>query len=138
MVDPVKVEGLKPFVRALKTFDSDLPKTVRIGLNDAVQIVVDWARPRIPKRSGRAQRSLKAASTRTAARIQAGGSRAPYYPWLDFGGRVGRQRAVKRGFIREGRYIFKGLRETRPEFEAAVNRALVRVAEGTGLEVTRG
>ncbi|WP_307962251.1 hypothetical protein [Salinispora arenicola] len=55
-------------------------------MNDAAQVVVDWARPRVSRRSGRAARSLRVASTGKAVRVRAGGARVPYYPWLDFGG----------------------------------------------------
>lgn len=135
MPEPVRIDGLREFTRALKTFDAKLPTAVRIGLNDAVNVIIEWARPRVAKRTGRAASTLKAKSTRTSARIAAGGSKAPYYPWLDFGGRVGRNRSVERPFYKEGRYIYKGLVMRRDAFESALQRALVGVAESAGLDV---
>ena len=131
----VEVRGLREFNRNLKKMDSELPKAVRIALNGAVDIVVGYARPRIPHRTGAASRSLKARSTRTQARVQFGGSKAPYAPWLDFGGRVGRNRSVRRPFLREGRYVYKALAVKRQEFISALEKALVDVASSAGVEV---
>jgi hypothetical protein len=68
----------------------------------------------VPRRTGRAGGTIKAASTRTEARVSEGGARAPYMPWLDFGGRVGRKNSVKRPFLKEGRYIWKSFGAHRP------------------------
>lgn len=136
MAEASKVTGLVEFVRSVKKLDGDLPKLNRLGMNAAADIVLDYARPLIPRRTGRAAGSLKARSTQTAVRIQAGGKRAPYYPWLDFGGRVGRRKAVKRPYIGEGRYLYPALRAKRREFEAALTGVLVETARAAGLEVT--
>lgn len=135
MPERVRVAGLKEFQKSLRALDSDLPKAVRLSLNAAVDIVLDYARPRIPSRSGRAARSLRAASTQTTARVSAGGRRAPYYPWLDFGGRVGAQRQIRRPFYREGRYLYKGLAVKRTEFTEAMERSVAEVARRAGFDV---
>lgn len=135
MADAIRIDGLSEFVRSVKKLDSELPKAVRIGLNDAMGVVVGYARPKIPKRSGRAAASLKARSTRTEARVAAGGRRAEYYPWLDFGGKVGRKKSVKRPFIGDGRYLYPALTERRQQITDALQNALVSVAEAAGLEV---
>jgi hypothetical protein len=136
MLEPIKVEGLQRFTRGLKNLDANAPKAVRLGLNEAVNVVVSYARPLVPKQSGRAARSIKAKSTRTAARIGAGGSRAPYFPWLDFGGKTGRNRSVDRPFYKEGRYLWKGYVVKRDELTASLTRTLNDVAEQAGLDVT--
>lgn len=138
MTQPIRIEGLAQLNRALKQVDGDLPKALRLALNQATDLVVGYARPRVPRRSGRAAASIKAASTRTKARVSGGGARAPYYPWLDFGGRVGRSKSVRRPFLREGRYIYKGYFQARDsdEFSNALDRALTRVIREAGLEVT--
>lgn len=138
MVEPIKVRGLTEFVRALRAMNSDLPKEMRVGLNAGANLVVDWARPRVPSKSGKAQGSVRASSTRTAARVTGGGARVPYYPWLDFGGRVGRKRAVHRAFLPGGRYIYAGYQARRDEVTAEVAAAVVRVAESAGFDVTGG
>jgi hypothetical protein len=136
MADAVRIDGLNEFVRNLKRLDAEVPKALRVALNDAAEIVLGYARARVPKRSGRAAASLKARSTRTAVRVAAGGRKAPYYPWLDFGGRVGRRKQTKRPFIGDGRYIYPALSAKRGEFEAAVTRALLGAAESAGIEVS--
>lgn len=136
MADPVKIDGLAQFTRNLKKLDAEVPKALRVALNEAAEIVLGYARPRVPRRTGRAASTLKARSTRSAVRVAAGGRKAPYYPWLDFGGRVGRKKSVKRPFIGDGRYLYPALRAKRDEFEAAVTRALIGAAESAGIEVT--
>jgi hypothetical protein len=138
MADPIKIEGLNEFVRNLKTLDRDLPKAVRLAFNEASDLVVDDARPRVPRRSGRAQRSLRARSTQTRARVSGGGARAPHYPWLDFGGKVGRGGSIRRPFLTEGRYIYRSYHELRDSgrFEDVMVKALLRVVESAGIEVT--
>jgi hypothetical protein len=136
MADAIKIDGLAEFSRNLRKLDSDLPKALRVGLNDAVNIVVNYARPRIPTRTGTARKSLRANSTRTEARIAAGGRRAPYFPWLDFGGKGPGNRPAKRPFYKDGRYLWKGYIVKRDELNAGLVRALVGVAEQAGIEVT--
>lgn len=138
MAEPIKIEGLNEFVRNLKSLDRDLPKAVRKAFNEAADVVVDDARPRVPSRSGRARRSLRSRSTQTRARVSGGGGRAPYYPWLDFGGRVGRDKSVRRPFYREGRYIYRSYFEARDsgEFERVMVKALLDVVESAGIAVT--
>lgn len=142
-IEPIRITGLKEFNKQLKAVDSDLPKAVRVALNQVAEIVVDDARPKVPTgsgrsgRAGRARKSLKVASTRTKVRVRAGGKKAPHYPWLDFGGKVGRRRSVSRPFKREGRYIyrsyFKFKRAGRLQEKAA--DVLTDVARRAGLEV---
>lgn len=138
MADPIRIEGLSQFRAGLKRMDKDLPKGIRIALNGVVDIVVDDARPRIPRRTGRAAASLKSQSTQTKARIKAGGSRAPYFPWLDFGGRTGPGRSVVRPFFKKGRYVWLSFADKRTEITHALEDAMADVARGAGLEVDRG
>lgn len=135
MAEPIKIDGLAAFSRNLRKLDSELPKGLRVALNDAANVVVDYAKPKVPRRTGRAQASIKARSTRTAVRVVGGGNRVPYYPWLDFGGRVGRRRSVKRPFLKEGRYIYAGYFAKTAEFEDVLLRGLLGVAKSAGIEV---
>lgn len=134
----IKIDGLAQFSRNLKKIDSELPKALRIAMNEAADVVVQAARPKVPKRTGRAARSIRVASTRTAVRVRAGGRRAPYYSWLDFGGRVGRRRSVIRPFLKEGRYLYKEYFDLRDsgELRQVLERALLNVVEQAGIEVT--
>lgn len=135
VIEPIKITGLLEFRRNLRKLDSELPKALRLAHNEAAQIVVDWAQPRVPRKSGRAARSVKAKSTRTASRVEGGGKRVPYYPWLDFGGRVGPKRSVHRPFVGEGRYIFPGFNRNRDQVHDVLLKALLQVAREAGVEV---
>jgi len=132
----IQVKGIKEFQAALRDMDRDLPKKLRVAMNTAGELVVGYARPRVPSRSGRARGSLRVRSTQREARVAAGGARVAYYPWLDFGGRVGPARSVRRPFLTEGRYVYPGLRANRDEIQAELERALTELARGAGLEVT--
>lgn len=135
MIEPIKIKGLKEFSRALRKVDSDLPKALRIANNEAADIVVEWAVPHVPKRTGKAAASLKAKSTRTAARVAGGSSSAPYYPWLDFGGRVGPQNSVRREFIKEGRYMYPGYRANHDQIIERLEVSLRDLAVSANLAV---
>ena len=134
-IEPIKIKGLAEFNRNLRKLDADLPKALRMAHNEAAQLVVDWAKPRVPRRSGKAAGTLKARSTRTESRVQGGSKRVPYYPWLDFGGRVGPKKSVRRPFIKEGRYIYPGLSANYGKFTEVLTDKLVDVARQAGVEV---
>jgi hypothetical protein len=138
MAEAIKIEGLNEFVRNLKALDRDLPKAVRRAFNEAADVVVADARPRVAKQSGRARSSVRSRSTQMFARVSGGGGRAPHYPWLDFGGRVGRRGTVRRPFLKEGRYIYRSYYDARAsgEFERVMVKALIDVVESAGIEVT--
>jgi hypothetical protein len=138
VAEAIRIEGLKEFRAGLKRMDKGLPKGIRVALNSVVDIVVDDARPRIPRRSGAAAASLKSQSTQTKARIKAGGNRARYFPWLDFGGRTGPGRSIERPFYKKGRYVWLSFADKRDEVTAALDGALAGVARDAGLDVTRG
>lgn len=131
----IEIRGLREFQTSLRKMDASLPRQLRIALNQSSDLVINKARPDIPRRTGAAAASLKARSSQREARVAAGGRRAPYYPWLDFGGRVGRKRSVERPFIKEGRYIYPSLRKNRPEIEAVLEKAITRLARDAGVEV---
>jgi hypothetical protein len=131
----IKVVGLSDFRKGLRGMGAGLPKAVRVALNEVADVLIDATRPKIPKRTGAAAASLKAASTQSEARVSVGGRTAPYYPWLDFGGRVGRRRSVVRPFYSDGRYIYPTLAEQRPAIEAAMLKAMAQLASTNGIEV---
>ena len=135
MTEAIKIDGLAQFVRNLKKLDADLPKALRVGFNDAAQIIVDYAKPKVPHRSGKAAGSIRKASTQTAVRVKEGGKRAEYMPWLDFGGKVGRKKSVRRPFLKEGRFLYAGLHAEREQIMAAVEKALLDAAASAGVDV---
>lgn len=131
----IEVEGLADLQRSLRAVGKEAAKGLRLALNEAADLLINKVGPKIPSRTGAARRSLKARSSQKAVRIAVGGRRAPYYPWLDFGGSVGRGDATKRPYIADGRYLYPGLRENRAEIQAVIDRRIREVAEAAGLEV---
>lgn len=130
--DPVKVTGLREFSAGLKTVDGELAKELRKGLNEVAQFVVDDVRRQVPTRTGKARSSVRAASTQRAAVIKLGGRKAPYYGWLEFGGRVGRGKSLKRRFIAEGRWLYPTIRRKRETLLETLDDVLVRLFDKAG------
>jgi hypothetical protein len=126
---------LKEFRASLKAVDRDLPKAMRLALNDAANVIVDDSKPRVPHRSGRAAGTIKARSTQTKARVAGGGNRAPYYPWLDFGGAVGKRSSVRRPFLKNGRYIYDAYFRNRDRFRTVLENQLVNIVVNDGIKV---
>lgn len=135
IIEPVRIDGLREIVRAIRAVDADLAKALRLGANKAAAIVVDAARAKMPSRTGRAKTSVRAKSTRTAARVTSGGKRAPYVPWLDYGGNVGRGNTAHRPFIADGRYVYPAFRANREQFEKIYRDELQDIVRRAGLEV---
>ena len=135
MEQTIAIQGLRETSRALRRIDAEAPKQLRLVFNDAAGLLVGYVKQHAPVLTGRAVASVKARSTRTAARVAVGGPRAPYYPWLDFGGRTGPRRSVYRPFIKQGRYVYPGLAELRPQIIAVMQDGVARTARDAGLEV---
>lgn len=138
VIKPVKVEGLRDLQRALKNLDGESQKQLRVVFNDVAQTVVGGAQRRIPTRTGRARGSIKAMSGQREAKVQGGGRKAPYYGWLDFGGRTGRKQSVRRPFVQGGRYLYPAYAANRDSVQKAVEKGLTDLIRGAGLEVTDG
>lgn len=130
----LRVVGLVDLQKALRDVDKDLPKELAAGLAEAAEIVASAARAKMPQRTGRAAGAVKAKKAQRAATIAMGGTAAPYGPWLDFGGSVGRQKMTKRPFFKEGRYIYPTLRQKRAEVAAKIDEVLKEMAKKAGFD----
>lgn len=124
----IEIEGLAAINRGLKAIDSEAPKKLRLALNSGANLLVAETRPTMPSLSGAARRSLVARSTRTSARVAIGGRKAPYVPWLDYGGE-GRVagRPAARPFERGGRYLYPTLRRISPKLAVALDDSIREV-----------
>lgn len=137
MAEAIRIRGLREFRSNLRRLDRNAPKGLRLAGNKAASLVVEEARPRVPigpGKGGHAKSSLRAASTQSAARVRGGGKRFPYYPWLDFGGRVGPKKSIKRPFHKDGRYIWRAFADNRARVQHELRDALVAVARSSGVE----
>lgn len=135
-IDPIRIVGLKELQASLKRMDGESHKKLRLALNDAGNVVVRVAGPRIPFLTGAARRSLRAASTQNKLRVQAGGSKAPYFPWLDYGGRTGRNKSAVRRFEKHGRYVYPAYYQEQENIRRLVSKRLQELVRESGLEVT--
>jgi hypothetical protein len=137
MTAKITTTGLKEFQKALREVDAGLPKMLRLIFNEAGQLIVDYDQAHMPSRSGRARASVKARSTQRAGQVSVGGNRAPYVPWLDFGGEGRRKgRPAARAFLREGRYTYRGLRLHGNDITAIMEKGLTDLARSAGLTVS--
>jgi hypothetical protein len=133
----IETAGIKEFQAALRAIDADLPKRLRLVLNEAAGIIVDYSKAHIEVKSGRARGTIKARSSQRAAAVSIGGARARYVPWLDFGGegRI-KGRPAAREFIKEGRYVYRGLRLHNEDITTLLATGLTELASSAGLEVS--
>lgn len=141
MAEPVQVgiHGLNEFRRRLRTADQELPRQLRIAMNDAAELVVDGSRRLMPAKSGQARKSVRKASTQTSARVRLGSNRAPYAAWLDFGGHVGRNGAVYRQFRKNGRYVYVTYFRLRDQgrFQDVLSGSLYALSQRAGIQMER-
>lgn len=136
MDEKIRVEGLAQLNRALRRVSADAPKGLRLVGNEAADLLVTKTRPEIPRLTGAAAASLRAQSTRTSARVAVGGRKAPYYPWLDFGGQ-GRIKGhpAHRDFRKGGRYLYPTLARQQQAIARILQEGIVAVARDAGLDV---
>lgn len=134
LIEPIKIEGIRDFQRALKNMDGESQKKLRLVWNEAADTVARGASRRVPVVTGAARKSLKAGSSQREARVKGGGRRAPYYGWLDFGGTAGR--GQRRRFIQGGRYVYPAFAANRDAIFEHLSEALSDLAQEAGLEVS--
>lgn len=144
----LNVKGIKELRAALRSMDGDLPKQLRVEFLAVSSAVAGKIAGAVPHRTGRAAASVKPRATQSGAAIAFGGSKAPYMPWLDFGGSTGpghRPGQAGSGAIRrpwlgrpvgEGRYVYPTIRRERPETMRRVDAAVAKVAAAAGFDTT--
>lgn len=132
VVQPPKVTGLRDLKASVEAMSGESQAKLDLTLGEVAEQVAGMARRKVPTRTGAARGSLK---VRDAA-IVAGGSKAPYFGWLDWGGRVGRKQSVLRAWRPEGRYLYPALSSEYARSMAMVEEALVGFVKASGLEVT--
>lgn len=130
----VEASGLREFRKALRAADAQLPRELRKALNGIGQAIVNEAVPKMPKKSGKLRASVRARSTQTEGRVIVGKANVPYAGFIEFGGAVGRNRSVKRTFVKEGRYLYPAYQRRLPEVrrltEQVVNELAQRIERG--------
>lgn len=107
----IVVEGLRELQSSLREVSDELPRELRKINKAAADLVVPAAQRRAPSVSGRLRKSIVARAEQRGASIKGGGKRVPYFGFIDFGGRVGRNKSVERPFIKRGRIIYPAVDE---------------------------
>lgn len=134
----VEVRGLRELSGAFRQIDVNLQRQLKTELMAVAQMVAGRAAAKVPKVSGAAAASITPRSSVRGAGIAFGGTRAPYYPWLDFGGRVGRRKSIYRDMIQGGRYVYPAIGESRDDIEEGVEEAVNKAAKAAGFETRIG
>lgn len=130
----VEVDGLAQMQAALAAARTAVPRAVNAVFEDQATAVAGKTRQLVPRGpSGAARASVEA----KGGSVTAGGSRAPYFAWLDWGGDTGGAGARgQRRFIREGRYVFPSLTASHKAIVAALEEGAADAMRAQGLEVT--
>lgn len=130
MDDPGITVDSKQARDALRQVARQVDPAAARALTDVAGRVVAQVRAAVPRKSGRATASVR----KSGAGLEFGGAVAPYFPWLDFGGKVGRKQLVTRPYESKGRYVFPAIRQHRADMEREAERALGKVIQRAGLD----
>lgn len=140
------VTGLRDLNKALKAASAEAETEMKAVLKGIAEGVVTDVRSRVPHRSGRAAASYRPRGGVKGASIAFGGPKAPYVPWLDFGGSVGKKRkagvvgsgSIKRPVIKGGRFLYPAINDNMEDIQEKVAKAISDItgrygfkAEGT-------
>jgi hypothetical protein len=135
-------QGIRELRKALRDADPQLAREFQSEFKSVADIVASDARGRVPSRSGRSARSIRAVSGGNTVYVKGGKKAVPYYGWLDFGSRtprsgnprsVGPWRGSGRG-PREGRFIYPAIRSRQRQIVAAAEAAFDKAARKVGLK----
>lgn len=116
--------------RALREIgDSGLKKTLREANKSAAEVVVEKALPKVPVRSGRLRRSVKALAGQKDAKVKAGTKAVPYAAAIHWGrkrGNVGTPPGNRLGGnVIPGRpFLWDAAQQARPEAVAVYEREM--------------
>jgi hypothetical protein len=142
----VRIVGLQEVVAGFRKIEHDLPNELKQQFLGIASHVVGVIQQRMPFVSGAAAGSVKPKATTTGAAIAFGGRAAPYMPWLDFGGTVGKGHkpgvawsgSVKRPWAGKpagmGRYVYPAIMEETSNIEAAAAAAVSITARDAGFD----
>ena len=144
MTPGVKVQGLREVVAALREADAEVPKRLREYLLPIARLVAARTAAKVPRDTGDAAGSVSARAGQRGASVAVGGASAPYFPWLDYGGSVGKGHrpgvpwsgSVVRPWMPGGRYVYPTIAEHRDEIAEAALDAVERSATDAGLKVS--
>lgn len=131
----VVVTGLRDLGKALKDLDTEAKQLMSNSLKGIAEGVASDVRSRVPHKTGALAASYKARGSVGGAAIAWSGTKAPYAPWIDFGGKVGKDKSVSRPFIKGGRYLYPAIADNMADISDLVADAINDVVTKYGLKV---
>lgn len=137
----VEVAGLREFQKGLKKLNPELDKSLKAELKTVAEVVADDARARVPSKSGRARKSVRAGADAKGPYVAGGKTSVPYYPWLDFGSRqpvTGHPRSAGPWFKsgagpKKGRFIYPAIDENQARIIEGATQALETARGNAGI-----
>jgi HK97 gp10 family phage protein len=131
----IRVDGLDTLRKQLRAADKALAKELGQAGKEAADIVARAAKPKVPVLTGRARDSVRATVLKGGGAVKGGGTKAPYFGFLDYGNKPRSGAGVGRGdsqtgrpYQPGGRIVYPALAEKRSEvidqYEALVDRVL--------------
>jgi hypothetical protein len=132
----IEVHGLRELDAAFGKARRDLPRELAQHLSTPASRIAGRVSSVLPHRSGAAAASVRPRSSASAAGVEAG-SGIEYYPWLDFGGSVGRGGKIDRPFSGKGRYLYPAIESEGRSIEEHAEDAVMAAARDAGFEVRR-
>lgn len=141
----IRIKDIGRFTGALKQVNRNVGNELKGGFKKIAESVAEKTRSKVARKSGRAAGSITARGKQKGAAIAVGGQKAPYYPWLDFGGSTGRGHipgkawsgAIKRPMVPSGRYLYPTIKQEGPTIRRETDKLLERVVKNAGFD-TRG
>lgn len=139
----VKIEGLKELRKAMRDAEAGSQKALQRRFKAVAAVVASAIAGKVTQGpTGRAAASVRPRATATSAGIVAGGQSAPYFPWLDFGGSVGRGHkagapwsgAVKRYNPKGGIWVYPTIEEMSDVIEREAGEGIQDALEEAGWE----
>ena len=138
----VEIPGLADLRSDLKGLPKDVKRAAEKEFEEVAEIVASAAARRVPSRTGNAINTIRAKGTIGGGSIVAGGPDAPYYQWLDFGGRDPQTgNSIEEGPWRGsgagptgGRFIYPAIKENARDILRAAEQAVDRAARKAGFK----
>lgn len=150
----IEVDGLRELQARLRAADKALPREIRLGLNEIVNVIMLPAiREKMESlfvlplgtiggkqvkslsashawRTGKLLARTRATSQQRLGQITEGTAAQPYAGWWEFGGNTHSSRGLTdRQFIHEGRTLYPTLAEKTPEIRLAASRMMDHLAD---------
>lgn len=138
MTMKVDIVGLDEFMASVDRARGDVPDMVRMVQLDVADRIVTGAKGNVKSKTGAAKGSIRVRQVGPQRiEVTGGGSRAPYFGWLDFGGTVGVNDSVVRPYRRRGRFIWFEYfdLELGGDIEDTMDEELADILRRAGLDV---